>query len=303
MSATEATVHARAGGAGPIAAYLVLCFVWGSTYLAIRLAVAGIPPSIMVGTRSVLAGLALVLFALARGARLPPRRTLPATAATGFMLFVGGQTMLAVAETRIQSGQAAVIGALQALLMPLAAWAIGAAAAPGWPALMALLVGFCGVVILVNPGHGAIDTLGVAAVLASVISWSIGGAMSRRWPSGHVVLGSGLQMLAGGIGSLALSVPLGAWHGFSWASVPPRAWAGFAYLASVGSLVGFSAFAWLVRIWPPARLSTYTYVNPIVALALGALFAGEALTTRDLAATVVILSAVGLVMAAARNKG
>ena len=302
MSASEAAIPARVGGAGPIAAYLVLCFVWGSTYLAIRLAVAGIPPTIMVGTRSVLAGLVLIGFAFARGARLPPARVLVTTAATGFMLFVGGQTMLALAETRIQSGQAAVVGAMQALVMPLAAWALGAASAPGWAAVMALLVGFGGVVILVNPGHTSIDPIGVAAVLASVVSWSVGGAMARRWPSGNVVLGSGLQMLIGGLAALALSVPVGAWHGFSWSTVPARALAGFAYLASVGSLVGFSAFAWLVQIWPPARLATYTYVNPIVALLLGAMIAGEALTARDLAATAVILSAVGLVMAAARNK-
>jgi len=302
MSATYAAPADR-GGTGPIAAYLALCFVWGSTYLAIRLAVATIPPWLMVGSRSVLAGVALTAFAVYRGARLPAAREMGALAAGGVLLFVGGQGMLAIAETRIESGQAALLGALQALVMPLAAWALGAAGAPGAAAWLGLLTGFAGVAVLVNPGAHALDLVGIGAVLTSTLFWSFGGAMARRWPVGPVALASGLQMVIGGLGCLALSVPAGELHGFSLAHVSARSAAGFCYLVTVGSLVGFSAFAWLVQIWSPARLSTYTYVNPVVALALGALIAGEALTLRDVLATLLILGAVGVVMAAGRAEG
>jgi drug/metabolite transporter (DMT)-like permease len=289
------------GGPGPVAAYLALCFVWGSTYLGIRLAVATIPPWLMVGSRSLLAGAALTLFALARGARLPTARGMIPLAAGGALLFVGGQGMLAVAETRIESGQAALLGALQALVMPLAAWALGAAGAPAAAAWLGLLTGFAGVTVLVNPGAHALDLLGIGAVLASTLFWSFGGAIARRWPVGPLVLASGLQMVIGGVGCLAIGVASGEWHGFSLTHVTARSAAGFCYLVTVGSLVGFSAFAWLVQIWSPARLSTYTYVNPVVALALGALIAGEALTLRDMLATLLILGAVGVVMMAGRR--
>ncbi len=289
------------GGYGPIAAYVAVCFVWGSTYLAIRLAVETIPPLLMVGARSVLAGAVLAGFALVRGARLPGRLDMVPLSAAAVLLFLGGQTMLAIGEMRIGSGQSAVFGALQALLMPLATWALGAGPAPGaaaWPGLMA---GFAGVVVLVNPGAHALNLVGTGAVLFSVVSWSIGGAVARRWPVVPVALASGLQMMVGGLSCLAVSVFTGSWNGFALENVSARSAAGFCYLASVGSLVGFSAFAWLVQIWPPERVSTYTYVNPVVALTLGTLLAGEVLTVRDVLATALILGAVGAVMVAGRR--
>lgn len=299
MSATHAAPDARFAP-GPVAAYLTVCFVWGSTYVAIRMAVESLPPLIMVGARSVLAGAIMVAFALARGVPVPRTRTLVPLAAAALLLFVGGQSMLAAGETRIQSGQAAVIGALQAMVMPLAAWAIGAAGVPRLSTWLGLLLGFAGVVVLVNPGAGTVNLAGLACVLTSVVSWSLGGAMARRWPMGDVAMGSGLQMMIGGLGCLALSVPAGAWQGFAIGAVTQRSVVGFFYLASVGSLVGFSAFAWLVQIWPPARVATYTYVNPVVALVLGSLIAGEGLTMRDLVATFIILAGVAVVMAGAR---
>ncbi len=254
MSATIATRDAGFRP-GPIASYLSVCFVWGSTYVAIRMAVLTIPPLIMVGTRSVLAGAVMVAFALLRGGRLPKRRDLAPLAAAALLLFVGGQTLLAMGETRIESGQAAVMGALQALIIPLAAWVLRAAPAPGRAAWAGLAIGFAGVVVLVNPGATTINLAGIACVLTSVVSWSFGGGVSRRWPMGNVALGSGLQMMIGGGACLLLSVPFGAWHGFSPSSVSARSLAGFCYLASIGSLVGFSSFAWLVQIWPPVRVA------------------------------------------------
>jgi len=191
MSSTRLTPDAGYG-AGPIAAYLAVCFVWGSTYVAIRMAVESLPPLIMVGARSVLAGLALVGFAVASGVRWPRPRMFAPLAISALLLFAGGQSMLALGETRIASGQAAVLGALQALVMPLAAWALGATQAPRATTWLGLLTGLAGVAVLVNPGAHTLNIVGASAVLTSVLSWSFGGAVARRWPMGHVAMTSGL---------------------------------------------------------------------------------------------------------------
>jgi drug/metabolite transporter (DMT)-like permease len=289
------------GGAGPIAAYLALCFIWGSTYLAIRLAVQSIPPLMMVGTRSVIAGAIMAALALATGAAWPGRRALLRATASGILLFLGGQTLLALAETRVPSGQAALLGAMLALFLPLASWSLGEDVAPTRRTILALIVGFAGVAVLVRPGAGVLDPVGGAIVLGSNIVWAYGGAVSRRYPpTDSIFLTSGLQMVLGGAACLLLSVLAGDFNGFSLHAVTTRSWLGFLYLIAIGSMVGFSAFAWLVRLWPPQRLATYTYVNPIVALLLGAAMAGEALTLREGLATLLILGAVAVVLTGRR---
>jgi len=295
----------HAAGIGPIIAYLALCLIWGSTYLAIRFAMRSFPPHVMVGARSVMAGAVMVGVALARGGRLPDRAGWAGAAAAGLLLFTGAQSFLAFAETRVASGPAAVVGATQALIMPLAAWALGAAAAPGRATWLGLLTGFAGVALLVNPGGAgaAIDPLGIMGVMASVTCWSIGGAVAKRYPVQGVAMAAGLQMLIGGAACLALAALNGELAGFDPGHVSRPSWEGFFYLASLGSLGGFTAFAWLVQIWPPERLATYTYVNPIVALVLGTVFAGEHLGLREVAATAVILSAVAVVMVGGRARG
>ncbi|MDX2290620.1 EamA family transporter, partial [Streptomyces roseofulvus] len=159
--------------------------------------------------------------------------------------------LLAVGEQHIASGQAAVLGATQAIIMPLAAWAIGAAGAPKPAAWFGLLAGFVGVIILVRPGGHAIDPIGGAATLASVLLWSVGGALSKRFPLGGVAMTSGIHMILGGLACLAIALVAGEFDGFSLGAVSGASWRGFAYLATFGSLAGFTAFAWLVQIWPP----------------------------------------------------
>jgi drug/metabolite transporter (DMT)-like permease len=305
-TASPAAARDPAAGVGPILAYLALCFIWGSTYLAIRMAVETLPPHIMVGARSMLAGLAMAGFAFARGTPMPDRRALLAAAVTGVLLFAGGQALLAAAEMRLASGTAAVLNATQALIMPLAVWAIGAGRAPAGGTWLGLIAGLLGVAILVGsarsgPGSGGIDAIGVLAVIASVLCWSFGSAASRRNPIPNVALAAGLQMLIGGAACMLLTLPFGEWHGFALANVSHRSWLGFAYLTTVGSFVGFGAFAWLVQIWPMERLATYTYVNPIVALLLGAALNGEAVPVQEILATALIFGAVGIVMWSGRR--
>ncbi len=294
---SDQTAGRGAFSAGPIAAYLALCFIWGSTYLAIRLAVATIPPLLMVGSRSVIAGTILTGVALASGAAWPGRRGLLRAAGSGTLLFLGGQTLLAVGEQRVPSGQAAVLGALLALTLPLASWSLGEDVAPTRRTVLGLLVGFAGVAVLMRPGAGVPDLAGGAIVLGSNLVWAYGGAVSRRYPpTGSVFLTSGLQMVLGGVACLVVSAACGDLAHFDVRAVTARSWAGYGYLIVFGSMVGFSAFAWLVRLWPPQRLATYTYVNPIVALVLGAALAGETLTLREVLATMLILGAVAVVL-------
>jgi drug/metabolite transporter (DMT)-like permease len=299
---SDQTGRPGARAAGPIAAYIALCFIWGSTYLAIRLAVASMPPLLMVGARSVVAGAILCAAALSAGAAWPGRRGLLRAAGAGVLLFLGGQSLLAFGEQRVPSGQAAVIGAMLALFLPLASWTLGEAVAPTRRTVLALVVGFAGVAVLMRPGTGVLDMAGGAIVLGSNITWAYGGAVSRRYPpTDSVFLTSGLQMVLGGAACLAASAAVGEFAHFDVRAVTARSWAGFWYLIVFGSMVGFSAFAWLVRLWPPQRLATYTYVNPIVALVLGAALAGEALNVREVLATTLVLSAVAVVLTGKRS--
>jgi drug/metabolite transporter (DMT)-like permease len=303
----SATVALRNGGEpgrrrliaamAPILAYLALCFIWGSTYLAIRFSVQSIPPLLMVGARSVIAGGLMAGIALAMGAPRPGSRALVRAGVSGALLFLGGQSLLAAGEQRVPSGQAAVLGAMLALFLPLASWTLGEAVAPTRRTILALLVGFTGVAVLTRPGAGVLDPVGGAIVLGSNITWAYGGAVSRRYPATpSIFLTGGLQMLLGGAACLGVSALAGDFARFSLAGVTQVSWLAFGYLIAMGSMVGFSAFAWLVRIWPPQRLATYTYVNPVVALALGATLAGEALTPREGIATLLILGAVAVVL-------
>jgi drug/metabolite transporter (DMT)-like permease len=285
------------GGAGPVAAYLALCLIWGSTFLGIRLAVETIPPWTMIGGRSVLAGFVLVAVSSFWRRPVVSRAQLLSACLSGVLLFTGGQALLAWGETRLPSGQAAILGCTVSLFTPIVSWLIGASRRPGIFASFGLALGFCGVVVLAGTGQVAPDGLACAAVLLSSVSWAFGAAVARRWaPAGSALLGSGLQMLAGGAACLLLGGMRGEWDGLAFDTISARSLAGFFYLVVMGSLVGFACFGWLVQVWRPERLSTYAYVNPVVALAIGAGLAGEAVGAREVAAVALILGAVALVM-------
>jgi drug/metabolite transporter (DMT)-like permease len=292
------------GGAGPIAAYLTICFVWGSTFLAIRVAVETLPPWSLIAVRSLLAGLVLSAIALWRGATLPTRGAAWACAAlSGVLLFTCSQAMLAWGETRLPSGIAAVLGCTVSLFTPIASWSVGASRRPTGLASLGLLAGFAGTAILVRPNGQSADGFACLIVLLSAVAWSFGAAFARRLPpAGSALLGSGLQLVAGGLGALVFSGLRGEWQHFDPAAVSARSLLAMAYLLFAGSLLAFACFGWLVQIWKPERLSTYAYVNPLVALALGALLAGERIGGRELGATALILGAVCLVMLSNRTQ-
>lgn len=283
-----------------IAAFAAIYLIWGSTFLAIRLAVETLPPLTMIGIRSVVAGVLLVGFALLRGAPRPTAEGLKSAALVGTVLFVGCHGLLAWAQTRIPSGQAAVLLATIPLWVPAVAWLVGSAGRPGWRTVAGLAIGFAGVVLLLAPkasGAAVVDPLGGAVALLSALFWAVGTVLSSRSPSSSSpVLAAGMQLLAGGVAALVIGALLGEWNGLSLGAVSLPSLLGLGYLITFGSLGAFGAYTWLLQVCAPEKVATYAYVNPPVALVLGAATLGEPLGLREGAATLVILGAVAMVM-------
>ena len=277
-----------------------LYVVWGSTYLAIRVAVETIPPFMQSSIRFLIAGtiLALVTAPGRAGEPRPGRREWRDAAIIGGFLLVGGNGLVALGETTVGSGIAALlIATLPLWVAVLGRLFFNLHLARSTVAGIAL--GFAGVGALVWPAGGSapVDLVGAGILLGSPILWAIGSLYSARahLPARPLV-GVAMQMLCGGVmlGVVAtLSGEVGRFHP---AAVTPASIAALAYLVAVGSLVGFTAYAWLLRVAPLSLVATYAYVNPIVAVALGALILGEPVTPRTLLAGVIIILAVAIIV-------
>jgi drug/metabolite transporter (DMT)-like permease len=295
MSATMIDAPDREGLA-PFAAYGAICLIWGSTFYAIRLAVETIPPWTAMGMRSLISG--AILFAVARsgGARMPGARGFASAAVAGALLFLVCHGLLAWAEMRVASSASALLGCTVSLLTPLAAWSMGASRRPSALAGIGLLLGFGGVFVLADP-RGGMSGMGCVALMVGNVGWALGAAVARRWPSASsAMLGSALQLLIGGAMCLAAAGLRGEWSAGILAQVSARSVLGLGYLIVFGSLIAFASYGWLNQVWRPERVSTYAYVNPLVALAIGVGLAGEHFGLRELVASICILGAVMLVM-------
>jgi drug/metabolite transporter (DMT)-like permease len=280
-------------------AFAAIYVIWGTTYLAIRYGVETLPPFLMSSARFFIAGGLLFAWARFRGVPIPrPAHWKPAIAASAFLM-VGGQGMVAWAEMRIPSGLAAVLISIMPIWMLGLNWARPGGQRPDWKMITGLVVGFVGVVILIGPwqtGGRDVDLIGAAAVLFAALSWAVGSLYTRsvRMPVPHLMV-TAMQMLSGAVLLLVLGSATGEWGRVSTAGISAVSVAALLYLAVVGSLVALSAYMWLLRVCPPSRVSTYAYVNPVVAVFLGWLIAGESFTPRMLVATTIILGAVVLV--------
>jgi len=287
------------------AAFAAIYFVWGATFLAIRYAVEAIPPLALMGLRSATAG-ALLL----GGARLlgpgatfawPTRPQWAHAAVAGVLLFGGSHGVLATAERHVPSGVAALaITTIPLWLVLLDALRPGGAR-PSGRVLLGMLIGIAGVGLLAGNGVASASVGSLLLLVASALSWAAGSLYARHAPrAASAPVHTGAQLLAGGVVLLAGSALLGE-HGLrAFAAAPPRALAAFAFLVLFGSVVTFTAYTWLLRVSTPARVGTYAFVNPVVAVLLGWAVAGEALTARLLVALVVVLAGVGLVITAPR---
>jgi drug/metabolite transporter (DMT)-like permease len=276
-------------------AYILVCTVWGSTYLAIRIGVRDLPPLLFAGVRFVIAGLLLAGIVLATGDRMPrTARDWKVLAITGLFLLLGGNAVVVWAEQFVESGPASVFVAAVPLWAAFfdALWP-GGTTVFTWRVGVGLALGFLGSALLagVKPGElvGA-DLAGPIALTLASASWALGTVYSKRNPTEtSPYAASAAQMLAGGVGITLLGLlagEAGAWR-FS-----PSGIGALAYLVVFGSIVGFTAYAYALRHASATVVGTYAYVNPVVAVLLGWLVLGEAITARTIAAMVLILGAV-----------
>jgi drug/metabolite transporter (DMT)-like permease len=283
-----------------VAAFAAVYVLWGSTYLAIRFGVETIPPFLLAGVRHLTAGLVLFAWLRLRGTPKPEARHWRAAAVIGAFLLLGGNGLVTWAEQRVPSGLAALIVASVPIWMTLFD-GIERRERPHGVVILGLAMGLAGLVFLVAPGNFAggsqVEPLGAAALLAASLFWSIGSLRSRKatLPS-STLLATAMEMIAGGAILLVVSGLLREWQTFAPAAVSAKSLASLAYLIVAGSLLGFSAYTFLLGATTPARVSTYAYVNPLVAVFLGWALAGETVTARTLIAAAVIVAAVGLII-------
>ncbi|MEM7786903.1 MAG: EamA family transporter [Bacteroidota bacterium] len=278
-----------------LAAFAVVYLVWGSTYLAIRFAVETLPPFTMAGTRFVVAGALLYAIVRLRGAAPPEAVHWRTAAIAGTLLLVGGIGATTWAIQRIPSGVAALLVATLPMWMVL----IDAARERAWPtASVAVGLGFglAGVAVLIGPselGSEPVDLVGAVAVVGATLSWSAGSVYQRGAEMApDTLLNVAMQMLVGGVLLTALGLGLGERPVLDEASV--RSVLSLAYLIVFGSLIAYSAYVWLLGVSTPAKVSTYAYVNPVVAVLLGWWLADEALDARVVVAAVAVVTAVVL---------
>jgi drug/metabolite transporter (DMT)-like permease len=300
-----------------LAAFGAVYVIWGSTYLGIKYAIETLPPFLMAGARFLIAG--GVLYGLARlgfgDAEKRRERMRPshwrAAAIIGVLLFLCGNGGVTWAEGHIASSLAALLVASEPLWIVLLAWLLpGGGARPNGKVWLGLALGFAGVWMLVSAGasasaggsDGGTNILGAGVVLASALAWAVGSVYSLRAPLPRSpLLSAGMQMLAGGSLLLLVGTLTGELARLDFHAVSMRSIVAFLYLTVFGSIVAFTAYSWLLRNASPARVSTYAYVNPAVAVLLGWALAGEAMTTTSLVAAGIIVASVALITS--RGKG
>jgi drug/metabolite transporter (DMT)-like permease len=253
------------------------------------------------GMRFLISGAILLLWRRAAGDAMPTPRQWRSTTIVGTLLLLGGNGILSFAEQRIASGIAALlVGTAPLWLVLLEAMRRGGAK-PNLTAILGLVVGFGGIFLLIGPaeilnGAPQFDLFGVGAVIVASFLWSLGSIYSRSadLPS-STLMTTGAEMLTGSLAIFAVSGLTGEWSDFSLSAVAPRSWLGLAYLITFGSLVGFVSYGWLLKNAPISLTATYAYVNPLVAVFLGAWLANETLNARILMAALIIIGSVVLI--------
>ncbi len=284
-----------------VLAFAAIYTIWGSTYLAIKLAVETVPPFFMASFRFLIAGSALYALTRRRGAARPTRQHWVAAATVGALLLGIGNGSLAWAELRVPSGLAALLLATIPIWMVLLDSRRKEGTKLGGRVLGGLGIGLARLALLVGParlwGSLRLDPLGAAVLLCGSLAWSYGSLYARQAqlpPSPF--LAAAMEMLAGGVMLAIAGVVAGEGRVLHLAEVSTRSALGILYLIVFGSWLGFTAYIWLLGVTSPARVSTYAYVNPVVAVLIGWAFAGEPLTARTLLATGTIVAAVALII-------
>lgn len=284
-----------------LAAFGVIYIGWGSTFLAVRVAVGSIPPFLVGASRNLLAGAVLIAIGLAAGAKWPSWRSLRQALGIGTLMFVASHGAIAWASTRNPSGITALLVATIPLWIAVLEWLAGVAERPSARTAWGIGLGFLGSILLFWPAGDTpiIDPLASLVTAMSALSWAAGTLKARRSHlSDSVSVATGLPMLLGGLVLALVAVTFGEWQTLHVAEVTGAAVTALIYLILMGSLVGFSAYLFLLRTMPASRVATYAYVNPIVALALGAWLGGEPLAAMTLIAAAISLAGVYLSVSA-----
>jgi len=290
-----------------LTAFAIVYVIWGSTFLAILFAIETLPPFLMASARFLVAG--SLLYAWSRfvsGAAAPSPANWRATAVVGALLLLGGNGLLVWSEQRIPSGVAALLVGTVPCFMVLIEWLRPGGSRPTGLVIAGLCLGLLGLAWLIGPdallGGGRADFIGAVVVVLGSFSWAVGSIYSRHAATPpSPFLSTAMQMIGGGVALLLLSLLLGEPWAFDASAVSLRSLLGLGYLMLFGSIVAFSAYIWLLRVSTPARVSTYAYVNPVIAVLLGWALAGEALTTRMIIAATVIVSGVALITLAPKR--
>ena len=278
-------------------AFAIIYFVWGSTFLAIRIGVHEVPPLLLAAMRFLVAGLVLYGWMIARGERSPSGRQWMSVSLLAALIFVFDYGLLFWAEQRVPSGIAAVMMALIPLFMALSEIIFLRTQRLTVRLGGALLIGLAGVAVLMsrslNLGGAPIDGLGAMALIIASMNWSIASALTRKLPlPSSKVMSSGAQMLAGGVFLALAAAALGEFRNFHPETVSHGAWLSLLYLIVAGSIIGFTAYVWLIHHESPTKVGTYAYVNPVVAVLVGYFLGGEALGLRTILGTLFVLISV-----------
>lgn len=288
-------------------AFAVIYFVWGSTYLAIRVGVREVPPFLLASIRFLIAGIILYAWMRAKGRPSPTLREWGGATLLAVLFFVLDYGLVFWAERRVPSGITAVMMATIPVFMSLSEILIMKTRRLNARLAVALLLGICGVVVLVSRagsfGDAPGDRLGTIALLVAAISWSVGSALTRKMPlPSEKAMSSGAQMFAGGLLLTLTALVLGEFRGFHWQAVSAKAWFALAYLIVAGSIIAFTAYVWLIHHESPTKVGTYAYVNPVIAVLLGYFLGGEAISARTILGTALVLVSVVVITTATTEK-
>ncbi|HEY7342620.1 MAG TPA: drug/metabolite exporter YedA [Ktedonobacterales bacterium] len=289
-----------------ILAFTAVYIFWGSTYLAIRFAVATMPPFLMAGIRFLIAGAILYFWMRLRGGERPKLIHWRSALVVGGLLLLGGNGLVSWSEQQVPSGLAALLVAAVPLWMVLFDWLRPGGVRPAGLTIVGLVIGFAGVILLASQAESSSDgpqLIGILALLVATISWAIGSLYARSAPfPGTQLLGTGMEMLGGGALLIVIATATGEWGQVHLDAISLKSALALAFLIIFGSLVAFSAYVWLLHHVSAARVSTYAYVNPVVAVFLGWAFASEAVTWVTIASAAIIIAAVALI-SVARARG
>lgn len=290
-----------------IAAFAAVYIFWGSTYLAIKYAIETLPPFLMAGARFVFAGSILYIWArLSKDYEKPRAEHWRTSLIVGTLLLLGGNGGVVFAEHYISSSLAALLVATEPFWIVLLGWLWLKGARPNLKVALGLIVGFLGVWLLISGQNasgaassaagGSMQIISTIVIIGAALSWALGSIYGLRSPvPKSALLTAGMQMISGGAVLLLVSLLAGEWSTFSIAQVSANSWFGLVYLIIFGSLVGFTAYSWLLKNAPPAMVATYAYVNPVIAVFLGWLIAGESFTGQMLLGAGVIVGSVVLI--------